>query len=396
MDSGYQYLNPSASGGSGGIQTPIGSVCHELGHDLGLPDLYNTNRSVATPQNVGGLSLMAQGAWGAVSGAQSGSSPVHLDAWCKYMLNFCEPTVMQPNQAVALYTIGSTAHYNTYKITTSDPLVYYLVENRLFADYDRGMARFYRRLPMGGVVVWRVDERLIYPWINNEKNAVNVQPNNYGVMPVFWMEAKAYKGMWIPFWGGRYAPSRPALILRDIPDGQHNTLYFDDVEGTTAYVMLSNAYELDGENDTMCAVPEGTEKYKVIEDENTRYRWARGSAMGLTFRVDGDYANFVSAMVDANTLTRNSEYGVRAGSTVITLYPSYLNTLATGNHTLYVNFNRNGERGYARIVFYVEDGADIVPRTGDPFQLYALLALMMLAAGMGAGLATRRWFLKRK
>lgn len=53
----------------------VGVFCHELGHVLGLPDLYDTSGATS---GVGDWSLMGSGSWG---GAPSGSKPAPLLAW---------------------------------------------------------------------------------------------------------------------------------------------------------------------------------------------------------------------------------------------------------------------------------------------------------------------------
>ncbi len=58
---------------SGGL-VAIGVFCHEYGHVLGLPDLYDTDYSSS---GVGEWCLMSGGSWNARSGGQWGSCPAH-------------------------------------------------------------------------------------------------------------------------------------------------------------------------------------------------------------------------------------------------------------------------------------------------------------------------------
>ena len=67
----------------------------------------------------------------------------------------------------------------------------------------------------------------------------------------------------------------------------------------------------------------------------------KGSAVGLTYTVNKDFAQFDNVRVDNNLLTRNTQYTAESGSTKITLLPSYLDTLAAGTHTLRVGFKDN-------------------------------------------------------
>ncbi len=78
--------------------TSIGVYCHEFGHALGLPDLYDTSYET---NGAGYWSLMAGGSWGS---ANDGKDPAPLLAWERYKIggeswvSFAE---INPN-----YTIG--------------------------------------------------------------------------------------------------------------------------------------------------------------------------------------------------------------------------------------------------------------------------------------------------
>jgi len=56
---------------------PNGVWCHEFGHNLGLPDLYNTSNGRTI---LGPWELMDKGLW---NGDPAGSSPAHMSAWPK-------------------------------------------------------------------------------------------------------------------------------------------------------------------------------------------------------------------------------------------------------------------------------------------------------------------------
>jgi M6 family metalloprotease-like protein len=101
----YETDDPSASGGTikvddyviqpavacaGGV-IEIGGFCHEVGHALGLPDLFDENGGSS---GAGDWDLMAEGNW------NTPASPAHLSAWCRKELGWVSPTVVTWNGAV--------------------------------------------------------------------------------------------------------------------------------------------------------------------------------------------------------------------------------------------------------------------------------------------------------
>jgi len=124
----------------------IGVFGHELGHVLGLPDLYDTDHSSS---GIGFWGMMAAGSWG-----NDGTSPVHFTAWSKSQLGFLEPIVvaMNVNGAECPQTeTGSVA----YRLWTDGQLgqEYFLVENRQRVLFDA-------YLPGDGILVYHVDESI--------------------------------------------------------------------------------------------------------------------------------------------------------------------------------------------------------------------------------------------
>ena len=69
--------------------------------------------------------------------------------------------------------------------------------------------------------------------------------------------------------------------------------------------------------------------------EGTNGVWTKGSADGLKFKSNAEYANFLKVLVDNAEITAEN-YEVKEGSTVVTLKAAYLETLSVGKHTLSV------------------------------------------------------------
>jgi len=81
----------------------IGVFCHEFGHNLGLPDLYDTIYSGEA--STGFWTLMSSGSWLGVPGEACGTSPPSLGPWERAQLGFVKPVVIsagQPTKTVVL------------------------------------------------------------------------------------------------------------------------------------------------------------------------------------------------------------------------------------------------------------------------------------------------------
>ena len=91
--------------------------------------------------------------------------------------------------------------------------------------------------------------------------------------------------------------------------------------------------------------------YGFLEGTSTRY--IRGSADGMTLKVNADISKFsFLVQIDGNQVSA-ANYSVTSGSTVVTLASAYLNTLAVGSHTIVINFID----GAATALFTVEEAA---------------------------------------
>ncbi|MGE5820190.1 MAG: M6 family metalloprotease domain-containing protein, partial [Deltaproteobacteria bacterium] len=135
-----------AGSASSGHAATIGVMVHELGHDIGLPDLYDTDDSSA---GIGDWSVMASGSWNGTS--LPGDSPSHFDPWSKYFEGWISPTLVTTtlvNQPIA----QSATAPDFYQLLSGTPSSgeYFLVENRQRVNYDAG-------LPASGLLIWHID-----------------------------------------------------------------------------------------------------------------------------------------------------------------------------------------------------------------------------------------------
>ncbi len=140
----------------------IGTFCHEFGHVLGLPDLYDTDYSGSggESRNPGEWSIMAGG-----SGNNFGRNPVGYSLYERYALGFTTPELIE---ADGVYSLQALDQSNTgYRLNTPTQDEYFLIENRQAGKWDR-------YLPGHGMMIARVDSTNARIW---EQNEVNCNPS---------------------------------------------------------------------------------------------------------------------------------------------------------------------------------------------------------------------------
>jgi hypothetical protein len=88
----------------------IGVLCHELGHTMGLPDLYDVNGGGS---GIGHWGIMGSGNW------NTPEKPAHMDAWCKQELGWTTPVQIgwQPARRVDQ---GRGGYPDVYKLPFDD------------------------------------------------------------------------------------------------------------------------------------------------------------------------------------------------------------------------------------------------------------------------------------
>lgn len=116
----------------------IGVFCHEYGHVLGIPDLYDTDYS---SQGIGDWGLMSGGSWGHRAGDPPGSSPVHMCAWSKLRLEWVE--LINITERTEDVEIAPVEDGNpVYRLWTEGDLEsdeYFLLENRRRIGFDASL-----------------------------------------------------------------------------------------------------------------------------------------------------------------------------------------------------------------------------------------------------------------
>lgn len=143
------HISPGIWGTSGTTIGRIGVICHETGHFLGLPDLYDGNDSDGDGRSgsgIGSYCLMAN-SWG-FDGSQY--YPPNMSVWCKTALGWMSPTVINAAGSFSLTQAQTTPA--AYRINLGYASgEYLLVENRQPVGFDS-------RMPQGGLTIFHIDE----------------------------------------------------------------------------------------------------------------------------------------------------------------------------------------------------------------------------------------------
>ncbi len=127
---------------------PFSVYCHEFGHALGLPDLYDIDNDGINEYFVGRYALMAQGSWnggGQVPAGMMGFSRMNLS-----ILDVSATVLNNTHKQVKLYSLSETNNSALIKIPITGSK-YYLIDYRKKVETDRA-------LPDQGVIISYVDE----------------------------------------------------------------------------------------------------------------------------------------------------------------------------------------------------------------------------------------------
>ncbi len=146
----YDYhVNPAMWGTSGSTIGRIGVVTHEIGHFLGLPDLFDHGDEMyGNGEGIGSYGLMAN-SWGF---DYSQRSPPLMSAWSKYVLGWVNPT-----------EINASGSYSLEQSCNNEDMViiregypsgeYLLIENRQSCGFDGSMPSAF-----GGLAIYHIDQ----------------------------------------------------------------------------------------------------------------------------------------------------------------------------------------------------------------------------------------------
>jgi M6 family metalloprotease-like protein len=161
------YIIEGTTACDGGL-AHVGTVTHETGHLLGLPDLYNVATQAGSP--VGRWDLMGYGNRGA-DAAVTGH-PSHLGAWSKGFLGWSNVTTANPAAGSSVaeavrYTEGTN---DAVLVPVQNSSEFLLAETRQWRLADA-------ELPGQGVILWQIDPQVVSATLAaNQVNADVARP----------------------------------------------------------------------------------------------------------------------------------------------------------------------------------------------------------------------------
>lgn len=124
--------------------TNIGIICHEFGHNFGLPDLYDTDGS---SEGIGNWGVMSSGNW-----LNRGANPADFCGWSKYQLGWVTPKYVAESKALSIPVSISKNEVIIVPVeenSTGDE--YFILENR----QQEGLDSY---LPGSGLAIWHCND----------------------------------------------------------------------------------------------------------------------------------------------------------------------------------------------------------------------------------------------
>lgn len=108
-------------------------------------------------------------------------------------------------------------------------------------------------------------------------------------------------------------------------------------------------------------------------------KWSKGDAIGLTFKSNAAYKDFVKVLLDGSAIPQESyyKYDNYEGNIIIMLSASYLETLTEGRHVLAIR----SASGDATANFTIDAGTEF--SSIDPMDILTWIAVVVIVLGAG-------------
>ncbi|MFA7081873.1 MAG: M6 family metalloprotease domain-containing protein, partial [Bacteroidales bacterium] len=291
----------------------IGTICHEMGHVLGLPDFYDTDYS-----GTGGQAITLD-SWDLMSSGNynnQAKTPPYLSALERHILGWLNPIILTNNNTPCTLPAISDSN-KAYKVN--------LTTNEFFIFEHRNKKKWDQYTPTKGMLVFHGDNTLINQWINSRVNKINTNPTSRGffIIPAYGDSTNntslstTFPGSQnvTSFTGSKLKNSTPTgKSLINIAYGQDSVLNFNYFNSTVPTITLTALAATS--ITTTSATLNGTATGTGI------------TSKGFEYRIQGA-SNFTQQSVSTNplqlnlnNLTQNTiyEYRVYAVSSIGTTY----------------------------------------------------------------------------
>lgn len=232
-----KYINNYACSGelrgNTKIRNGIGTLCHEFGHVIGLPDFYDTDNQ-NNPSTPNSWDIMDYGSYN-----DNGRCPPNYSAWEKYFFGWAKPRILnkacEPHMGTGYDEFFQINEQQELSSATSTHTQYY-IENRQKQGWDKGLNGH-------GMLVWKVnyDKKA---WDDNNPNNDTSTPR-YTIVAAYGSPKVDNKG-YVPFPGTKTVRSfkpystQPVLNIEE-ENGEIRFTYIEKKSAFDYYVLTENA-----------------------------------------------------------------------------------------------------------------------------------------------------------
>ncbi|MFK8104149.1 MAG: M6 family metalloprotease domain-containing protein [Saprospiraceae bacterium] len=327
------YIIQAETYGSSNAITNIGVLCHEFGHALGLPDLYDTDGS---SEGIGRWCLMAGGTWN-----NAGKTPAQMSAWCKKELGWTPPTLLTGSGSITDMDHNDN-NAIMYRMNTPNPQEYFLIENRQQVGWDA-------YLPGEGLAIWHIDENIT----NGGGNGINTDDTHYGV---HLEQADAMLNLN----NGDNRGDQGDLF----PGSSGQTVFNNDsspnaknYNGDDSGVNISSVVET-GTTVSFDYGATGTISYCGASGSDASYEWIDSVVVGGITNASGSNGGYVHFTDLPISLTQNDTETIR-------LVPGFATTSYTEYFKVWIDYDQNGNFDAGNELVFESTAAATDPVSGS-------------------------------
>jgi len=232
------YIIQSTVGCDGVQIQSAATIAHELGHVLGLPDLYDSSDGLLPEQRrwvIGCWSLMAAGSWGCgTTNRTDWVGPTHMGPWEKERLGWLSEVQVVAGALGQEFTIEPVLASGKVLKVPLGPEEYYLIEYRRQEGFDR-------YLPASGVLIYHIDPTRSHRPCPTCRVQLEEADGNSALLRTF--PQGGNRGEPGDAFGaagpGRLTPNTTPSTMLNTGDPSPVTIYDISVDGTVARLLIS-------------------------------------------------------------------------------------------------------------------------------------------------------------